>query len=49
MPKRKKPTKAMTIARLKKVQKMSRDLELKLKVIRKDMERLIEHKEHGPK
>jgi hypothetical protein len=46
MPK-KKPTKTMTLARLKRVQKMGEKLELKLRVVQKDMERMMEHWEHS--
>jgi hypothetical protein len=46
MPKKKKTTKTMNIARLKGVQKMGRDLELNLKVAQKDMKRMMDHIEH---
>jgi hypothetical protein len=48
MPKKRKPTTAMTIARLKRVQAMGRELELKLNVVQKDVERLMDHWEHIP-
>lgn len=48
MPKKKKPTKAMTIARLKSVQKMGKDLELKLQVVQKEMKKMMDHWEHMP-
>jgi hypothetical protein len=48
MPKKKKPTTAMTIARLKRLQKMGGELDLKLKVIQKDMKSFMHHIEHLP-
>jgi hypothetical protein len=45
---RKKLTRAQVIARLKSVKKLGRDLELKLKVIEKDLERMMDHWEHVP-
>ena len=47
MPK-KKQTKAQTLARLKFIKKMGKNLDLKLKVMEKDVERMMEHWEHVP-
>lgn len=37
----------MTLARLKRVKKMGENLELKLKVLQKDMQRMMDHWEHS--
>jgi len=48
MPEKKKSAKAMTPARLKRVRKMGKDLELKLKEVGNDMEKMMDWIEHGP-
>jgi uncharacterized protein YbaP (TraB family) len=48
MPKKKKPAKTMSPEHLKKVEKMGKDLELKLKEVRKHMEKMMDWWEHGP-
>ena len=48
MPKKQKPTKLLTLERLKRVKDMGRELKLKLKVVHKDMERMLHHIEFGP-
>lgn len=45
---KKTPAKTMTSERLKRVERMGRDLERELNLVRKHMGELMEHIEHAP-